>query len=277
MSEIKIAGVQMDIKLADRQTNLHAMRERLAEATQQGARLTVFPECSISGYCFETLQEASEVAEPAEGDSFQAVLKMCQEFRTMVVYGFLESAGEQVYNSLLLVGPTGVLGRYRKIHLPFLGVDRFTTSGTEPNAVFATPDMKVGMNICYDISFPEASRCLTLGGADLIVLPTNWPKSSGLVADVIPNCRALENHVYFMSVNRVGVERDIPFIGKSKIIDPSGKNLAFADHADEVILYAEIDPARARQKHLVNIPGVHEVHRINDRHPEHYGAISRLR
>lgn len=131
------------------------------------------------------------------------------------------------------------------------------------------------MNICYDSSFPEAARILALKGADLIVLPTNWPPTSGLTADLIPNARALENQVYFMSVNRVGKERGFEFIGKSKICDPSGRELAFANHDGEEILYGEIRPERARQKHLVNIPGEHEVHRINDRRPELYEALTK--
>ena len=129
------------------------------------------------------------------------------------------------------------------------------------------------MNICYDSSFPEAARILSLQGADLIALPTNWPPTSGLTADVIPDARALENHVYFMSVNRVGTERGFDFVGKSKICDPRGAVLAFADHRDEEILYADIDPEFARKKHLVNIPGEHEVHRFNDRRPDMYGRI----
>ena len=114
---------------------------------------------------------------------------------------------------------------------------------------------------------------LSLLGADLIVLPTNWPPTSGLTADVIPQARALENHVYFMAVNRIGTERGFEFIGKSSICDPRGGVVAAARHRDEEILFAEIDPAFARQKHLVNIPGKHEVHRFRDRRPDLYGPL----
>jgi predicted amidohydrolase len=133
------------------------------------------------------------------------------------------------------------------------------------------------MNICYDCSFPEAARVLMLRGADLLVLPTNWPPTSGLTADVIPNARALENNMYVMTVNRVGEERGFTFIGKSKICNPGGGTLAFANHANEETLYAEVDPAWARRKHLVNIPGKHEVHRVNDRQPGCYGTLSEPR
>jgi predicted amidohydrolase len=264
----------MDVKIADADANLRKMHLRLGETTAAGAQLTVFPECTTTGYCFESIAEARAVAESIDGENMRRILAMCVERRTMVIFGFLELAEEHVFNSVALVGPGGVLGVYRKAHLPFLGVDRFTTPGSQPFEVIETADLRIGMNICYDSSFPEAARVLAIRGADLIALPTNWPPTSGLTADVIPNARALENHVYFMSINRVGTERGISFIGKSKICDPRGESLAFADHADEAILLAEIDPGFARQKHRVNIPGVHEVHRIDDRRPDIYGPLT---
>ena len=274
MSLFKIAGVQMDIEFAKPDANLEKLSSRLSETTAQGAQLTVFPECTITGYCFESSEEAQKVCEPVDGPSVTRVAELCREHDTMVVFGFLELSGEKIFNSLALVGPAGVLGTYRKVHLPFLGVDRFTTHGDRPFEVIATPDVRIGMNICYDSSFPEAARILAVKGADLITLPTNWPPGSGLTSDLIPNARALENHVYYMSVNRVGTERGFDFIGKSKICDPRGANLAFADHAEEAILYAEIDPQLARQKHLVSVPGEHEVHRMKDRRPDVYDPIS---
>lgn len=274
MAQFKIAGVQMDIEFANRDANLEKLSSRLAETTSQGAQLTVFPECTTTGYCFDSFEEAQAVCEPIDGDSVTRVAELCKQHNTMVVFGFLESAGEKIFNSLALVGPSGLLGTYRKIHLPFLGVDRFTTPGDRPFEVIATPEVRIGMNICYDSSFPEAARVLAVKGADLITLPTNWPPGSGLTSDLIPNARALENHVYYMSVNRVGTERGFEFIGKSKICDPRGANLAFADHAEEAIMYAEIDPELARQKHLVSVPGEHEVHRMKDRRPDVYDPLS---
>ena len=271
----KAAGVQMDIEFAQVESNLAKMYDRLKETAAAGAALAVFPECTTTGYCYSSLGEAMSVAEPEDGPTFQRVHKMCQELNTFTIYGYLELAGDQIFNSLRLVGPAGGLGSYRKIHLPHLGVDRFTTPGNRPFDVIETPLGRIGMNICYDSSFPEAARILTIEGADLICLATNWPSTSGLTADVIPNARALENHVYFMSINRVGQERGFEFIGKSKICDPRGASLVFADHANEEILYAEIDPEFSRKKHLVNIPGEHEVHRMKDRRPDVYDPIAK--
>lgn len=268
-----VAGVQMDIRLADRQGNLHRMRSFFERATDEGARLIVFPECAVTGYCYESLDEAMTVAETPDGPSVSEVAGWCAERDVWVVFGLLERDGERLFNALACVGPDGLDGWYRKAHLPFLGVDRFVTPGDRPFQVTETPLGRLGLNICYDSSFPEAARVLSLLGADLIVLPTNWPPTSGLTADVIPQARALENNVYFMAVNRIGTERGFEFIGKSSICDPRGGVLAAARHRDEEILYAPIDPSFARQKHLVNIPGKHEVHRVRDRRPDLYGPL----
>ena len=271
---LKVAGVQMDITLAGVDANLKTMYARLHETTAAGAWLTVFPECTVTGYCFETFDEAIAVAQPLDGPIVQRVTEFCVEFETRTIFGFLELDGQRLFNSLALVDKTGVLACYRKVHLPYLGVDRFTTPGDRGFNVIELPEIRIGMLICYDSSFPEAARVLAIKGADLVCLPTNWPPTSGLTANFIPNARALENHVYFMAINRVGTERGFEFIGKSKICDPRGAELASADDNREKILYADIDAQFARQKHLVNIPGVHEVDRMKDRRPDAYGAIN---
>ena len=279
MSLIKIAGVQIDIKLANAADNLAAMRKHLQTTTAAGAQLTIFPECTTTGYCFETFEEAFEVSENLDGPSVTSMVSLCSELNTHAIFGFLERDGDRIFNSVVCVGPDGIVAKYRKVHLPTLGVDNFTTPGDNDFEVFdlklegqAEP-LRIGMNICYDCSFPESARVLTLKGADLIALPTNWPPGSGLVADVVPNTRALENNVYFAAINRIGTERGFDFIGKSKICDPLGRELDFANHCDEAIVYGEIDVAFARRKHLVAVPGKHEVHRINDRRPDTYGPI----
>ena len=279
MSTIKIAGVQMDIELGNAKANLAAMHAHLQTTAAADAELTIFPECTTTGYCFDTFDEAFEVSEGCDGPSVTNVISLCSELGTHTIFGFLERDADRIFNTVVCVGPDGIVARYRKVHLPTLGVDNFTTPGDNAFEVFnlkleGYPEpLRIGMNICYDCSFPESARVLTLKGADLIALPTNWPPGSGLVADVIPNTRALENNVYFAAINRIGTERGFAFIGKSKICDPLGRELDFANHCDEAIVYGEIDVEFARRKHLVAVPGKHEVHRIKDRRPDTYGPI----
>lgn len=269
---MKIAAAQIDVALADVQRNLARMRDSVREAHGRGARLTVFPECALAGYCYESLAEARPHAQTVPGPATESMRSLCRELDVFVVFGLLEAAADKIHNACTLVGPSGVLGSYRKVHLPYLGIDRFATPG-DGFSVADAGDMRVGMHICYDGTFPEAARVLALEGADLIVLPTNWPPGSECTPRVVISARALENNVYFAAVNRVGVERGFRFIGHSKICGPDGADLASADHADEAILYAEVDPAKARDKHLVRVPGEHEINRFADRRPETYGRI----
>ena len=270
---MRIAAVQMDVTLADIAGNLLRMITKTRETRAAGAELTIFPECALTGYCFDSIDEARPYAESIPGPSVDKMVALCAELGGFVVFGLLEKEGARVFNALALVGPQGLIGSYRKIHLPRLGVDMYTDFGDRPFAVHEINGLRIGMNICYDGGFPESGRCLALLGADLIVLPTNWPPGAEAAADCAINTRAMENTVYYAAADRVGVERGVPFIGKSKICDPLGKTLGYADHTHEEILYADIDVSRSRNKHLIRKAGVNEVNRIADRHPEMYSKL----
>lgn len=273
MNSFTIAGVQMDCRLMDKAGNLDAIRSRLRDAAAHGARLAVFPECITTGYCFRSKDEAWPSGEPIPGPTTDALIVMCRDSDIFAVVGLLEAAGTDLFNATVLVGPNGLVGSYRKVHLPFLGVDRFTTTGTRPFAVHDIGGLRVGMAICYDSSFPETSRCLMLAGVDVIALATNWPQGALRTAQLVPPTRALENHVYFTAVNRVGIERDVKFIGRSSIANPWGDFISQTDGDAPTILYAAVDPALARQKHIVREPGEYELHRIRDRRPAMYGPL----
>ena len=274
MSKIwKVAGVQMDVAIEQVEANLQKMLDYVAETAGKGAKLIVFPECALTGYCFDSLEESRPYAQAADGPAAAAFADVCAEHQVFVVFGMLESSGDDIFNAAVLVGPEGFVGCYRKVHLPFLGIDRFVTPGDRPFAVHGAADCKIGMNICYDVSFPESSRIMALDGADVIVLPTNWPPAARCLSDFVVQTRAVENHVHYIAVNRVGEERGYSFVGLSRICDTSGKTLALADHDREEIIYAELDMTQPRDKKLVRIPGKHEIHRFNDRRPELYGTL----
>src|SRR5262245_33955988 len=269
----KIAGVQMDCRLGDPARNLDAVRTALRRAADEGARLVIFPECALTGYAFDSRDEALPFAQPVPGPATEALAADCREVDAWAVVGMLERDGDDMFNACALVGPDGVAASYRKLHLPFLGVDRFTTPGERPFAVHDLGGLRVGINICYDCSFPESARTLMLLGADLVVLPTNWPPGAVSTVCYLVQARALENHVFYAAVNRVGEERGFRYIGQSRFVGCDGSLLAGGGDGPEV-LYAEIDPAIARQKHLVKIPGKYELDRLRDRRPEMYGLLT---
>lgn len=271
-----IAGVQMDCQLGEKAANLRAIRERLNTAASQGARLIVFPECVLTGYCFESKEEAWPLGEPIPGPSTLALAEDCARLGVWAAIGMLEQRAEDaaLFNACALIGPRGQIHVYRKIHLPFLGVDRFTTPGDRPFEVHDLGGLRVGMTICYDGSFPESARCLMLQGADLVILPTNWPTGAISTVKYLIQARALENSIYFLAVNRVGTECGFRFIGQSRAVNVNGELLAQAGETEEATILAEIDPAKARAKRIVHIPGKYELDRVGHRRPEMYEIMT---
>ncbi|MDR3635162.1 MAG: carbon-nitrogen hydrolase family protein [Isosphaeraceae bacterium] len=272
---IRVAGVQFDPKLGAVTQNRATMSHYLQVAAQAGARLVVFPECALTGYGFESKEAAFPFAETIDGPSTRSIAEDCARLNVHAVFGLLERDGDRIFNACALVGSGGLVACYRKIHLPYLGVDRFMAPGDGPFAVEEVDGLRIGMHICYDGSFPESGRVLSLLGADLLVLPTNWPTHSECAAEHMIATRAMENNVYAMAVNRVGEESGFRFIGSSSIVDPAGRKIATAGPDEPEVLYADVDPARARQKRLVRVPGLHEIDRMADRRPGFYGVIVR--
>lgn len=273
-SEWTIAAVQMDCKLGDLSGNLTAVRQRLQLAADQGAQLIVFPECVLTGYCFAARNDVAQSADAIPGAATDALAKDCAQRRVHCVVGMLEHDRRgRVFNACALIGPNGLIAGYRKAHLPCIGADRFVDPGDQPFAVHDLGGLRLGLNICFDLSFPEAARSLTLLGADVIALPTNWATPSGKMAELVCRVRALENHVHFVCVNRVGDEGGYHFIGKSSIINCSGDFAAQADHDRDAMIIARIDPRTARQKRVVHCAGEFEIDRVNWRRPDLYGNL----
>ena len=272
---IRVAGVQMDPKIGDVAGNLDRCLAALDRAAEAGAHLAVFPEAALTGYVFSNLDEAMPLAEPVPGPSTDAVAAACRRLNLHAVIGLLEKDGSSYYNASALVGPAGLIGKYRKLHLPYLGVDRFVTPGDLPPEVHETAIGRIGLAICYDLDFPEYARVLALMGAQIIVTITNWPDDIEFVPDHIVQTRARENIVNHVAINRAGVERGVTFIGRSMVAAPAGALLTEAKHFEEDFILADIDPQAADQKRKVVRPGELEVDMLKDRRPEFYGLLAR--
>jgi len=275
--KVKIAAVQMAPRLMETGKNLDYIVGAVGEAAASRADLIVFPECSLTGYIFHSRAEAMPFAETLPGPSTEKLAPLCRERGVYVIFGLLEKEGDRIFNAAALVGPQGFMARYRKTHLPFLGVDRFVDRGDGPFEVHETPIGNIGIYICYDVVFPESSRVMTLMGADILALPTNFPQvRRETLSTFIVSARAIENKVHVVAADRVGSERGYAYAGLSKIVSASGKTLGLAGPDKEEIIYGEVSLSAARNKHLAVIPGEYEVDYINDRRPELYGSITEL-
>ena len=234
------------------------------------ADLIVLPELFSSGYQFVTIQELDTLAEVIpSGNTCQTMISLARKKNMFIVFGQAEREGQRFYNSAVLVGPNGFIGKYQKTHLFFEEKD-FFSPGNTGFEVFDIGLAKIGIMICFDWWFPEAARSLALGGADIICHSANL---------VLPHCqeamvvRALENGVFTITANRVGTEtrggkEPLTFTGESQIVDNKGKIKAKMGIAETGHAFTEINPILARDKALTS-----RNDRFSDRRPEFYNLL----
>jgi len=252
---LKVASIQMEPVFGKTVENVARSVALLEEAAEKGARLAVLPELCNTGYVFESRVELRALAEeiPA-GPSTAAWIEAARRLDMHIVAGITERDGEVFYNSAVIVGPSGYVGRYRKVHL--WGEEAlYFTPGDLGFPVFDTPVGRIGCQICYDCWFPESFRLAALQGAELMCVPTNWvpipgqdPKREAM-ANILVMAAAHSNSLFIVAADRVGVEREQPFIGQSLIVSHTGWPAAGpASYDREEVLVAELNLADARRK-----------------------------
>lgn len=271
-----LACVQTDVQFAAVEANLRTVIDTLERLGSQHVELAVFPECMLTGYAFDSRSEAAGVAISEAGPEISEIIAASQRTGVALTLGTLLAVGDQLFNAALLIDGGGIVGRYHKVHLPHLGVDRFVDRGEIPYQAYTlgSSGARVGMAICYDCSFPEPMRVLGLDGADIIALGTNWPVAASRTAEIVPPARSMENHLFFVAANRIGRERGFDFCGLSSICGPDGVELARAAGAEPTVLVADVDLTTARNKRIERTPGKHVIDRFADRRPEFYDTIT---
>ncbi len=234
---MRVGFVQINSKLSDVEGNINKAF-RLVGKKQMD--LLVLPELFNTGYNFRSRRELAKVAELIpQGPTAQTIREFSKRDGTMIVAGIAERKGHGFYNSAVVVKGGRYLGTYRKVHL-FYNEKRFFKPGNEFK-VFG----KIGVMICFDWFFPESTRTLMLKGAEVVAHPSNL---------VLPHCpdsmktRALENHIYVVTADRVGVERGLRFIGQSQIVSPRGRIIYRASATREECIVRDIDLSWAHDK-----------------------------
>lgn len=217
------------------------------------ADIIVLPELGNSGYLFMNQEEVEAVAEPADGPTCEFLQRLAEQHNTHLVLGFPEREGDQFYNSSMLVGPDGLMGVYRKVHL-FYEEKLYFQPGNLGFPVFEVNGVNVGMLVCFDHLFPEAARMLALGGAQVVVHPSNLVLPTK--AQLSTRVRSMENKLFWVMCNRYGTEdrgeKSLTYTGESQIVDTDGKVLVNAPPEGDCLQVVEIDPTEALDKKVTS-------------------------
>lgn len=264
-----VGYVQTEPRFGQVTDNLARALSQLEDAPGE---LLVLPELFTTGYRFTSAAELHALSEPLDGPTVRAVVDHCAARARWVVGGFAERAPEGVYNAAFVVGPSGLVGVYRKVHL-FNDEKRWFLPGDGGFPVFDLGPLRLGVLVCFDWCFPEAARSLALAGAQLIAHPSNLVLPHAQNAMVT---RSLENQLFAITANRVGVDDrgdgvELRFTGRSQVVCPDGTRPVVAPELGEAHGAYELDPARADDKWITPRNNV-----IEDRRPETYRGFSQL-
>lgn len=254
-STVTVAAIQTRAITGDKEGNNERSLEAIHRACDDGARLLVLPELGNSGYVFNTRDEVSELAEPVFGGETTTMwARAARERGAYICGGIAEVDRGKFYNSAVLVGPDGFIGRYRKVHL-WDQEKLFFEPGNLGLNVFDLPFGRVGIMICYDGWHPEVARILKLKGADIILDPTCWVLVPNLVTPENPVSAYVHmglahvNSLYIVCADQCGVERGCTFLGRSCIAGPAGFVAGPGGFENPEVVIAEINAVDARYHH----------------------------
>jgi predicted amidohydrolase len=226
--EYYAACIQFDVVAGDIAANVASMQAGIEEAVAAGARLCVLPELWSTSF----LNSFDDDLFARVKDANQILLKLSKEHSLVIVTSSIEQDGDQVFNTAQVVQRGEVLGSYRKIHLFSANLEhRYHAAGDQP-CVVDTDAGKIGVMLCYDIRFPELSRHYFHQGAEVLVVPGQWPEARAQHWRTLLRARAIENELFVIGCNRTGQEpslrtdEPVSFPGDGRIIDPMGEILA---------------------------------------------------
>ncbi|MDD3627203.1 MAG: acyltransferase [bacterium] len=245
---MKIGYVQFNPEFGNVEGNLNHVKDALEEID---ADLIVLPELFNTGYTFTDIKEVHELSEDIpNGRTTKFLSELAKKHNLFIAGGLAEVSEGRLFNSAVLVGPDGYIGKYRKSHL-FFEENLWFEPGETGFQIFNINGVNVGMLICFDWIFPEAMRTLALKGADLILHMTNLVLP---FYQISATTRAVENKVFIILSNRYGTEkrngREFRFTGQSEIVSPKGEILVQSLAEEDDVKIIEINPEEARKKSI---------------------------
>lgn len=265
MSTLRIALIHLNVKREQPDQNLAELLRLFNQAADQGAKIVAGPEMSLSGYSFESREEVAALAQTADGPAGSALAELARTRQIFIVAAWAERDPVTgiFYNSAFVFGPDGArLIQYRKVNAE----SRWACPGPAvQDNTFDTPWGRLGVLVCADSYHALMPRVTALKGADLIIVPANWP-SSGLAPRSIWRMRARENGCYLAAVNRTGLDKNMDCrSGRSCLIGPGGELLLDRQSDDSALMLAEL-PLDEQGR----LPGIQRQAIMDSRRPEAY-------
>ncbi|MCX7939961.1 MAG: carbon-nitrogen hydrolase family protein [Anaerolineae bacterium] len=247
MREVTVAVVQMNAALAEPDANLAKLLDFIRRiCTEQKVDLIVFPELATTGY--ECGVRFTQLAQRVPGPSANLVAQRANEYGVHVAFGMpiKERVESILFNAALLVGPEGdVVAQYRKIHLR--GEEQMLFRPGFRLEPIETPFGQVGLQVGWDLFFPEGVRSLCLEGAEIIVVCAAWTSDRAEEWRTFVSARAAENACFICAANRVGEEPAATFAGESMIVGPRGQVIVDLDETTEGYILAKLSLDEVRR------------------------------
>lgn len=252
IEEYRAACIQFDVRPGDVATNCAAMRAGVEEAADAGALLCVLPELWSTSFLTTFDDEIVAAAEAADRE----LQELTAAHGLLAVGSSIESADGKIFNTATVFDRGERLGAYRKLHLFSPNLEpRHHAAGNEPQ-VFSTRLGRFGVLICYDLRFPELARYYFHKGAELLLVPGQWPEARAQHWRTLLRARAIENQLFVLGCNRTGQEPSVKsnepqsFLGDGRIVDPTGELLA-SGTGDAGALIADIELRKVRTMHRI--------------------------
>ncbi|HEX7552060.1 MAG TPA: nitrilase-related carbon-nitrogen hydrolase [Geothrix sp.] len=240
---LRIALIQQDTVWQNPVSNLTRAREFVGQAARAGARVAVFPELFTLGFTMAP----EPFAEALPGPTSEALSALSREFGLYLVGSVVETHAPHPRNAAFVTAPDGsLIATYRKLHPFSYGEENLHYSGGTECPVFEIDGIPCGLQICYDLRFPEPFRVLAAKGAEVVFVPANWPARRISAWSTLLAARAIENQLAICGVNRVGRDAlGLDYPGRSAIHDCFGEVVAAGD-ATEGLVIGDIDLAQLR-------------------------------
>ncbi|MEZ5336006.1 MAG: nitrilase-related carbon-nitrogen hydrolase [Methanolobus sp.] len=263
MNSVKAACIQMEISNCKKEENISKALSMAENAVKQGAEILVFPEVFSTGFCY------GDMGNSAEDEKGQTVVRMCEFSRInhcVLIFSIIEkkvvAAAAIYYNLGICIENGEIVGTYRKTH-PFKREKQYFSPGDSIHPIsLRKRELNIGLQICYELRFPEVARKLVLEGADLLVTIAEFPAPRDHIWRSLVIARSIENQIPHIACNRVGKSTDSSYFGGSMIVDSLGEVFDESFNSERII-YGNIDLTKSRDtRKLIPV--------LEDRRPDIY-------